>query len=657
MPDVVNPRRKALCKYNLLLFLQSYFPYSTGLSPFSPDHVDFIDNLEVAILQGGEVARAVFRGFSKTTIGELSCVWALLYGHKRFVPLVGGDLKASANNLRSIKTELETNPLLLADFPEVCFPIQALEGKVQRTHSQTYQGEQTRIQYTSDKLVLPTIPGSPASSGCVVTLSITAFRRGLVHKDADGTQHRPDFVFIDDPQTNRSAISETQVDEREHTLKASILKSAGHGQTMSVFVAGTIIAPGDLMDRLTDKDLYPGWNAKRVPMVQSWANKHETHWLEQYANIRKDFDRDTPGDSLRAAKKANKFYFENREEMDAGCVVAWRSCYNPETEHSAIQHAYNMLIDDGEAVFASECQNEPIKERGDLERIEPRDLAKKTAPYDRGEIPDKCHTITAYVDVQATALYYMVVAWEKNFTGYIVDYGVWPEPKGGSLALSRVSPAWHKKYPAKDRNAATYAALVDLFETKLGGQYTRGDGSLVRLSAAGVDVGYHESAEAVRSFCKEARQGFPVLPGRGHGITAAMLPMADWPKQKGRKLGDCWTIQTPTGRDVRSLIIDVNTWKTRVTRGLSLPKMATSSIHFYRGDERRHREAAEQLLAEVPTRTEGHGRLLYEWKCPPHADNHLFDCLVGCSALASASGIERPGVVKRKRKRRRVSYG
>jgi hypothetical protein len=51
--------------------------------------------------------------------------------------------------LESIKTELDANDLLLADYPEVCHPIQALDGIANRCNGQLYQGERTHIGWTA----------------------------------------------------------------------------------------------------------------------------------------------------------------------------------------------------------------------------------------------------------------------------------------------------------------------------------------------------------------------------------------------------------------------------------------------------------------------------------------------------------------------------
>ncbi len=84
--------------------------------------------------------------------------------------------------LDSIKTELDSNELLLADFPEVCFPIQALDGISNRANGQLYKGKRTQIGWTAKEVVLPTIEGSSASGAIIKVAGLTGRIRGMKFK-------------------------------------------------------------------------------------------------------------------------------------------------------------------------------------------------------------------------------------------------------------------------------------------------------------------------------------------------------------------------------------------------------------------------------------------------------------------------------------------
>ena len=166
LPAVVNPNRKARAASDFRFFCESYFPLVFHLA-WSPDHLKVIAKIEEAVLRGGLFAMAMPRGSGKTTICECACIWAVLYGHREFVCLIGSDEGHAMEMLESIKMELEGNDLLLEDFPEVRLPIQRLDGIANRCNGQLYQGQRTHIGWTAREIVLPTMPGSVASGAII----------------------------------------------------------------------------------------------------------------------------------------------------------------------------------------------------------------------------------------------------------------------------------------------------------------------------------------------------------------------------------------------------------------------------------------------------------------------------------------------------------
>jgi hypothetical protein len=365
LSPVVRPDRREYCKPDLHAFLTQYFPETTGRKPFSKDQQEAIFRMQQAIVNGGARILNLFpRGFAKTTISENAALWAVLYGHKKFIPIVGADELAAKDNIESIKTELLTNELLHDDFPEVCQCVLHLENKAQRARSQTYKGDPTHIQWGVDTIVLPSLKIDGRwmeSSGAIITArGLTGRIRGMAHKRADGTKQRPDFVIIDDPQTDVSAMSPAQCTKRLNLIRKGVLRLGGHDKQIAAVMNATVIQQDDVVDQLADHIKHPEWEGLRIPMLRRFAEKHETLWLESYADLRKTYNPEDPNDRSRAVADSNEFYRQHREEMDRGAEVTWEQCYS-EGEQSAIQHAYNILIDDGEDVFASECQNQPLR--------------------------------------------------------------------------------------------------------------------------------------------------------------------------------------------------------------------------------------------------------------------------------------------------------
>ena len=125
---------------------------------------------------------------------------------------------------------IETNPLITADFPEVCFP----SGKGWRVLSSEAKAAfraTDYIDWRDDRLVMPTIKDSIASGAIFESVSITSANiRGKNHLTASGKMIRPDFCIIDDPQTEESAASTEQCKKRAKVISKSIIHMAGPGK-------------------------------------------------------------------------------------------------------------------------------------------------------------------------------------------------------------------------------------------------------------------------------------------------------------------------------------------------------------------------------------------------------------------------------------------
>lgn len=673
---VVDPKRKAACKKSLLKFLQVYFPGTTGLSPFSEDHKRVIRRLERAIRTGGRSFNLVYRGFAKTTISVNAVLWAMLYGYRRLIVLVGASRDAGKELLDAIKAELEGNELLAEDFPEVCQAIEALEGKVQRCASQTYKGELTGIGWTKDRIVFPKIEGSDASGSSVVTRGITSQIRGIGKRGKK--QQRPDLVICDDLQTDASAASKGQVKKRLGILSKSILKLAGHSSTIACVVNGTIIERDDLMDRLRDPLQYPGWQGETVKMVRAWSDAHETLWLGDYARLRRSFDPADPDDQARAHAAANAFYLANRKAMDAGCLVSWASCYDPENEHSAIQHAYNFLIDDGQEVFACECQSEPMADGNEAEQLRAADIIHKLSGLARYEVPANTFRLTCYIDTQDESFWYVVVAWSTDFTGYVVDYGAWPDQRSLDASKKALRVKLSDQYAElKNREPRWRAGLADLCDAVLGRDYLDADGRSHAITAAFVDTADGDSSLPIRNWVRSSKRWSKILRcSMGIGLRPADTPFGERKKADDEiRRGLNWIEKKDKKVPGGSITwIDANWWKTFLANRWRAgspwsPKLGDDfrpaepgAIYLWGTDAQTHQTFGVHNTAEYATRLEHKksGRSIDFWELKPNRpDNEWFDGTVGCCVLADLAGgvsLKNAGlktVVKRKPRRSR----
>lgn len=627
IPPVENQARRNAAELSFRLFCENYFR-PTFCKPWSDDHLRVLAKVERAVLFGGLFAVAMPRGSGKTSITIAACLWALLTGEREFVALIGADEGAASELLESIKTELETNDLLAADFPEACYPIRCLEGIPQRRL--LYRGELIRMEFTAKALVLPNIPGSPSSEAVVCTAGITGRIRGMHYKRGDGRSIRPSLVVIDDPQTDESAASMSQCKTRERVLAGAILGLAGPGQKISGIMPCTVIRPGDMADQILDAQRYPQWNGERTRMVYEWPEAKEL-W-QQYGDLRAESQRH--GEEPKAA---TEFLRERFEQMHAGSRVAWPDRKH-EDELSALQHAYNLKFDMGEAAFMAEYQNDPPRDEQTDSLLSRAEIAAKTNGYERGTIPADATHLTSFIDVQGKLLYWAAVAWRADFTGYLVDYGAWPEQRRSYWTLADAVPTIGDNVRG-GMEAQIFGALGQLVESLCGREWKRDGGGVVKLAKCLIDANWGESRDTVYAFCRQSPHAAVLLPTHGRGIKASTSPMHLWPVQPGEKRGFSWAVRRSQKSPIPYGLYDTNFWKSFMHARLFVPVGDPGCLSLFKGGAETHRMIADHCHAEYPVPVESQGRKVSEWQIrPDRPDNHLFDCLVGCCVGGSMLG-------------------
>ncbi len=1029
LPDQVDAIRRRQTAKDFRFFCESYFQLTFSL-PWSPDHLKVIGRIEQAVLRGGLFAMATMRGFGKTSLCEIACIWAILNGHTEFVCLIGSDEGHAMDMLDSIKMELDGNDLLHTDYPEVVHPIQSLDGIANRCNGQLYERERTHIGWTARDVVLPTLKpadwleredrrefvrpdGYSLASGAIIKVAgITGRIRGMKYKRADGKTVRPTLVVLDDPQTDEaldvvtpiltpsgfvpmgdlqvgdavfdehgkpcqilatsevmndreccritfddgasviadaghrwststamqrtnarrrvlcshsrtavlpeyqaeslsslvttrgisttltaeggrnnhsiplagplqtseavlpippytlgvwlgdgdkssgrvttaddeildhiqdegfyvgkpcwnfhapagrfsrawnctilglrgllrrtrllgnkhvphcywiaspqqrlallqglmdtdgsvtkgtagrkgtrctfsntnrqlidavlylcrslgikanchaikltrprvapgwivtfittiavfrllrkrtklplitkpntrrryvvsvepvptqpvrcitvssasglylcgkelvpthnSARSLSQCATRESILAGAVLGLAGPGKKISGIMPCTVIRPGDMADNILDRDKHPEWNGERTKMVYAFPT-NEKLW-QRYAEIR--------AESMRqgnAGDEATEFYRQNRESMDTGSLVAWPERFNHD-ELSAIQHAMNLKLQD-EAAFFAEYQNEPLPaESIEADELTPDQIAAKFNRMKRGEVPIGCNHLSAFIDVQGNLLFFVVVAWEDDFSGYVIDYGTFPDQKRLYFTLRDARNTLTAATKASGLEGAIYAGLEALTQDLLGREWWRDDGAMLRIERCLVDANWGSSTDIVYQFCRQSAHGGVVLPSHGRFVGASSQPFSEYKRRPGDRIGLNWRMPNVQGkRAVRHVVFDTNYWKSFVHARLAVAMGDRGCISLFGDKAEQHRLFAEHLSAEYRVRTEGRGRTVDEWKQrPERSDNHWFDCLVGCAVGASIQGALLPGTDgQAAAKRGRVSF-
>jgi hypothetical protein len=626
MPKVVNAERKSICRESLRQFCETYFP-ETFYFEWSEYHLEVIDALEQTILKGGKFALAMPRGSGKTTLCTKAAEWAMFYGYRKYLLVVGAGEPSAREILETIKGDLEKNDLLLEDFPEVCYPIRALESIVNRCKGQTFEGKPTSIKWTADCLQLPAIKGSEGSGARVEVAGIMGHIRGRIYRGPDGRPVRPNLVLIDDPQTHQTADSPSTTWKREQIINADIMGLCGAGETMSALMTCTVISPGDLADRFLTNKQYATWTQKRFQLMESLP-KNETLW-EEYNRIRQE-----------SLDEATAFYRRNRKKMDAGAKVAWADNYT-DGELSAIQHAMNLKLEN-ETAFWSEQQNAP-KKGDETSRILPaEEIARKLNGFQQNQAPPDTEKITSFVDVHGDVLYYAIAAWAPGFSGWVLDYGAWPRQKREYFRKRDAKATLRRKYQGAGTEGAVVAGIVDLLTWMTSQAWPRGDGSHLSIDRVFVDSGWLD--DAVMTAIRKVPLGERVAtPTKGMAVKATNKPFSEYRKERGERRGKGWRMPKARKREMRKVIIDTNLYKSFLHARLSAYLGDPGGLTFWGKDPERHRCISEHLTAEKPVPVEANGRRIDEWFLPPsQPDNHWFDCLVGCCAAANFEGVWLP---------------
>ena len=313
--------RREAARHSLRIFAETYLPAHFSLPP-SEMHSELFKLLEQATAErNARLALAAPRGHAKSTDVALAYpLWVICYGYEQHIVLISNVAEQSEDLLATIKGELESNPLLLEDFPDVVEPPEA------KPPPQRWRKNEI-ISRNGIK---------------VIALGAGQKIRGRKHR-----QHRPSLIILDDVENEAEANSADQRESKLLWFKKAVMKAGTTAHT-NVVVVGTILHYDSLLAHLLDERKMPGWTHRKYQAVQSWADNQELwqKWEEIYCHQSDCEERLGP-------KAAHAFFEKNREQMLEGTKVLW-----PEREN--YEQLMELRLCEGRASFDSEKQNEPI---------------------------------------------------------------------------------------------------------------------------------------------------------------------------------------------------------------------------------------------------------------------------------------------------------
>jgi len=300
-------------------FARTYFPHyirgktggpANGTDPIPPSafHRWLFKNLPAVLdkPESSTLALAAPRGESKSTyVSLIFLIWCLAYRRKRYAVLIMDTYEQAAVHLEAIKAELERNPRLGVDFPD-------LTGK-----------------------------GRVWNEGVIVTrTSLKVHARGGGQK-VRGLKHgpyRPDLVVLDDIENDENVQNPKQRDKLQGWLNKAVENLGEAGEKTDILYVGTILHYDSVLVRTQANPL---WQSVTFYAINRWPD-NMTLWDRWEEILHNDGER-----------AADLFYQKNRMTMEAGAEVSW-------PEKRPLYFLMKTRFRVGHDAFDSEFQNDPV---------------------------------------------------------------------------------------------------------------------------------------------------------------------------------------------------------------------------------------------------------------------------------------------------------
>ena len=620
-PRPRHPRLKEACRFDLAKFMWFYCRRVLKHRPSKAIVEGLIHDVQETILHGGQAVKQYGRGTGKTTIIVYCAItWAILYGHRRYPVIISATGKLGKKNLKVIKKILSRTKAILQDFPAVAVPIQALGDISQRSASQTYRGVPTDVEWAADQIVLPMCRGEngrPLDDGCGAVVGSVGIG-GAVRGANEGGQ-RPDFLILDDPQTEKIAHSPAMVESVIDYIHHDALMLAGHDRSISAFVTITPQCFGDVATELCSRSKHPEWSVTIEPFVRrkcpGWE-KLIIQFVEMY------IEDASSGDSLFT--HSTEWYRANRDKF-AAVEVLDPEQYDHTVEVDAVHHVLKLRARLGEKAFNAEIMMKVSDEASELE-INADLVAERLNGAPVNVLPPGTDQVIAFCDVnitKSTGLSWVAVAFGPNRVAAIVNYGRFPErgplvpPNSSDLVRNRLVAAGIKAVIGK-------VAALPLRDSR---------GHRVQVTALGFDRGYlpaviHRSLYVIRKtqpipFQVVAMRGFP---WDKFGVRDKdTLRRGDHVFATRSKYGQYLAEMAPYWREIAQSSV------------LETP-LQPGSLSLYGSNAARHFEFATEFCNEKLIRkyqvVKGR-QTLTAWDWQTLGANHFCDCVTGAFALAS----------------------
>ena len=318
----ITRARRLLCR-DFSKFRKVYFKHYHK-KPDAKFHAELAVLLnEMTDKRAIKYAIAAPRETAKSTIVTLEyALFCICYKLEKFILIISETSSQATGNLDNIKMELESNKLLIRDFPEVC-EIGIKPGPP---------------RWRNDEIITRN------------AVKVLALGTGQQVRGRRNKEFRPSLIILDDAETDENSPGMKSSDKLRSWITKTVLNAGS--STSNVIFIGTIHYSNSLLARFTDSTLSPEWNKNVYRSVISWS-KHPELW-EKWSNIFTYQEKYEDEEGLKAAKM---FFEANKEVMLEGTDVLW--------PHNKSYYDLMVMREADEEAFNSEMQNDPFHNKNE----------------------------------------------------------------------------------------------------------------------------------------------------------------------------------------------------------------------------------------------------------------------------------------------------
>ncbi len=143
----------------------------------------------------------------------------------------------------------------------------------------------------------------------------------------------------------------------------------------------------------------------------------------------------------------------------------------------------------------------------------------------------------SFIDVQHKLLFYVVAAWEDDFTGYVIDYGCYPDQQRPYFTLREARQTLSSEATGTGLEGSIYAGLESLTSKLLDREWQRDDGAAMRIGRCLIDANWGQSTDVVYQFCRQSKHAAVITPATVGSSALRALPFSEYRRPPGDRVG------------------------------------------------------------------------------------------------------------------------